>query len=272
MAVHDRYDSYTYDTYGTRLFGNEAAVGSGAQMLLLGLLEVTVGLGPAGWLAGSAFTIANWAFLTLALDRSRNRSFGPADRVTLARAALVGGVTALVADSFDRPPPVTVLVALTTTALILDAVDGHVARRTGTASELGARFDMEVDAFLILVLSAHVATSVGGWVLLIGVMRYAFVAAAWIWPWLSRPLPPNTARKTVAALQGILLLVAAAGILPPAPAFTVALLALALLVHSFGRDVAWLWRTRPARTAPAASGSATVRRPGVVTVPEESRR
>ena len=38
-------------------------------------------------------------------------------------------------------------------ALALDGVDGQVARRTGTASELGARFDMEVDAFLILVLS-----------------------------------------------------------------------------------------------------------------------
>ena len=39
----------------------------------------------------------------------------------------------------------------------LDAVDGQVARRTGTVSALGARFDMEVDAFLILVLSVYVA-------------------------------------------------------------------------------------------------------------------
>ena len=91
-------------------------------------------------------------------------------------------MTALVADSFESPPPVTVLAALTTVALILDAVDGKVARRTGTSTPLGARFDMEVDAFLILVLSVYVAMSLGPWVLLIGVMRYAFVAAARVAP------------------------------------------------------------------------------------------
>ncbi len=40
------------------------------------------------------------------------------------------------------------LVALASAALVLDAVDGQVARRTGTATALGARFDGEVDAFL----------------------------------------------------------------------------------------------------------------------------
>ena len=69
-------------------------------------------------------------------------------------------------------------------ALALDAVDGWVARRTGTVSALGARFDMEVDAFLILVLSGYVAPTLGGWVLAIGLMRYAFVAAGWVLPWL----------------------------------------------------------------------------------------
>ena len=47
-------------------------------------------------------------------------------------------------------------------ALLLDAVDGGVARRTGTVSGFGARFDMEVDAFLILVLSGYVAGRLGG--------------------------------------------------------------------------------------------------------------
>ncbi|GAA4940924.1 hypothetical protein GCM10023238_03240 [Streptomyces heliomycini] len=46
---------------------------------------------------------------------------------------------------------------LTAVALILDGVDGKVARRTGTSTPLGARFDMEVDAFLILVLSVYVS-------------------------------------------------------------------------------------------------------------------
>ena len=72
---------------------------------------------------------------------------------------------------------VAALVGLAVVALVLDGVDGWVARRTGTVSALGARFDMEVDAFLILVLSVYVAGSVGPWVLAIGAARYAFWAA-----------------------------------------------------------------------------------------------
>ncbi|MET8678873.1 CDP-alcohol phosphatidyltransferase family protein [Streptomyces sp. NPDC004647] len=251
MALHDGCARTLLRPEIPEVFRRETAAGLGAQMLLLGCLWAAAGLGPAGWLAGSAFAVATWAVLSLALSRSWAGSFGPANGVTLGRAMLVGGVTALVADSFGRRPPVAVLVALATVALILDAVDGQVARRTGTASPLGARFDMEVDAFLILVLSVHVAMSLGAWVLLIGAMRYAFVAAARVMPWLRGPLPPGTARKAVAALQGIVLVVAAAGIVPPSPVSAMVLLALALLVWSFGRDIAWLWRKRDRGTVAA---------------------
>ena len=231
------------NTYEARLVQQETAVGAGVQILLLALLGTAIGMGPAGWLTGLAFAIATWAVLSKALHRSKTRSFGPANRVTLGRAILVGGVTALVADSFESSPPVTLLVGLTAVALILDGVDGKVARRTNTSTALGARFDMEVDAFLILVLSVYVATQMGPWVLLIGGMRYAFVAAARVWLWLNAPLPPSTARKTVAATQGILLLLAGADLLPHAANIGVVALALGTLVWSFGRDILWLWRT-----------------------------
>ncbi|MFJ3231770.1 CDP-alcohol phosphatidyltransferase family protein [Streptomyces sp. NPDC086787] len=230
-------------TYEARLVQQEPAVGAGVQILLLALLGSVIGLGPAGWLTGLTFAIATWAVLSRALHRSQLRSFGPANRVTLGRATLVGGVTALVADSFESSPPVTLLVALTTVALLLDGVDGKVARRTGTSTALGARFDMEVDAFLILVLSVYVAMDLGPWVLLIGAMRYGFVAAARVAPWLNAPLPPSFARKTVAALQGICLLVAGSGLLPHTANLAVGALALGSLLWSFGRDVLWLWRT-----------------------------
>jgi phosphatidylglycerophosphate synthase len=139
---------------------------------------------------------------------------------------------------------VTVFVGLTAVALILDGVDGKVARRTGTSSALGARFDMEVDAFLILVLSVYVSMSLGPWVLLIGGMRYAFVAVARVLPWLNGELPSSMARKTVAALQGIALLVAASSLLPEVANVAVVAVALASLVWSFGRDVLWLWSVR----------------------------
>jgi phosphatidylglycerophosphate synthase len=218
----------------------EAVVGFVGQLVVLAILATTVGLGWAGWLTGVGYGLV----VLVLLRRSR---LGPADRVTLARATLVGGVTVLVAESVQRPEPIGLLVPLAAVTLGLDAVDGWVARRTGTASALGARFDMEVDAFLILVLSGYVADSLGAWVLAIGLMRYAFAVAGWVVPWMRAELRPRYWRKVVAATQGVVLVVAASG-LPPRPvAVALVALALALLVESFGRDVGWLWRHRERR-------------------------
>jgi phosphatidylglycerophosphate synthase len=224
--------------------GRETRLWVVAQLVLLALLSAVTRLGLAGWLAGIAYTVAGWTALAVARRRTEARSFGPADRVTLARATLVGCVTALVANTISQPAPVTLLVTLAAVALILDAVDGQVARRTGTASPLGARFDMEVDAFLILVLSIFVAGSLGAWVLAIGGMRYVFIVASRPLAWLRSPLPPRMARKTVAAIQGIVLVVAASGVLPRPVAIAATGLALAALTWSFGRDVWWLYRHR----------------------------
>jgi phosphatidylglycerophosphate synthase len=170
-------------------------------------------------------------------------------------------VTALVAGA-SGGAAVAVMMALAAVALLLDGVDGQVARRTGTSSVLGARFDMETDAFLILVLSVYVARSAGWWVLAIGGLRYAFVAAAWLLPWLRADLPPRFGRKVVAATQGIVLAVAASGVVAEPLAVASVGAALALLVWSFGRDVRWLWHARRPAGAPVAPRpAATV--PGV---------
>lgn len=213
-----------------------------AQLALLTLLTVTTGLGPVGWAVGVAYLLGLLVLLTQGAWRIRVYRLGPADQVTLARAALIGSVTALVADHLGGHPPLTLIIPIAAVALALDALDGYVARRTGTVSALGTRFDMEADAFLILVLSVLVATRVGPWVLAIGLMRYAFVAAARRWPWLRAPLRHSRARKVVAAWQGIALTAAAAGFAPVA----LAGVAVATLSWSFGRDVGWLYRNRAA--------------------------
>ncbi|EWT02585.1 CDP-alcohol phosphatidyltransferase [Intrasporangium oryzae NRRL B-24470] len=211
------------------------------QVTLLATLATTVGLGGPGWGAGMTSAVVVDAGLARGLARRGADRMGPADRVTLTRATLVCGVAALTADAFLRPVPVGAFVALTVVALVLDSVDGAVARRTGTASALGARFDMEVDAFLILVLSAYAARSVGVWVLAIGLARYAFVAAGSVLPWMRGSLPPRYWRKVVAAVQGVVLAAAAAGVLPGPVVMVAVVAALALLTESFGRDVLWLW-------------------------------
>jgi len=232
------------------------ATGIVAQVAMVATLAATVGLSAAGWVVGVACAAAMNAALIRGVRRYRTNRLGPADWVTLARATLAVGVAALVTDSFGEPTHVTTLVTLSAVALALDAVDGWVARRSETTSKLGAQFDGEVDAFLILVLSVYVARSTGAWVLAIGLARYAFFAAGWIWPWMRASLPPRYWRRVVAATQGIVLTIAAADVVPPALAKAAILGALALLCESFGRDTWWLWSHRHAaqRGAPATAG------------------
>jgi phosphatidylglycerophosphate synthase len=244
-----------------------------AQVLLLAALAATVGLGDAGWVVGLTCAVITAAALAHGLSRYGSDRLCLADWVTLARATLAIGVAALVANSLHRHAPVTMLVSLTALALALDAVDGWVARRTRTTRTLGAQFDAEVDAFLILVLSVYVARSAGAWVLAIGAARYVFLAVGWVLPWMREPLPPRHWRKVVAATQGIVLAVAAADILPRSLTQATLVAALVLLAESFGRDVWWLRGNRrsarqsladrpeptlgPATPGPATSGPAT---------------
>ncbi len=223
------------------------------QVVLLAGLAATVGLGIVGWLAGLAYGAVTCLALVRGLRRAGSARLGPADWVTMGRGLLVGAVTALIAETLitGRAAPVAVLVTMTAVALTLDAVDGKVARRTGTTSALGARFDMEVDSFLVLMLSLYVAPSVGAWVLAIGLIRYAFLVAGWLLPWMDAQLPPRYWRKVVAAVQGIMLVVAASQVLPGVLTTLVLVVALGMLVESFGRDVIWLWRHRVTRPAPA---------------------
>lgn len=240
------------------------AIGLAAQALLLAVLSVRTGVGEAGWILGTGYGVAVCFLLTGGLRRAYAPALGPADWVTLTRAVLTGGILALVTESLLTPSrsgvragTVPILVGLSTVALLLDWVDGQVARRTGTVSELGARFDMEVDAFLILVLSAYVARSLGVWVLIIGAMRYAYVAAGWVMPWMRGRLPPRYWRKVVAATQGIALTIAASDVLPTWLSVAVVVGALVLLIESFGRDVLWLYHRRPILIpdgVPASSG------------------
>jgi hypothetical protein len=149
-----------------------------AEALLLAALDGMVGLSALGWVTGVTCALVVNAALGRGLYRVGSVGLGPADRVTLVRATLVCAVAALTAHSYVRPTPALPLVALSVVALVLDGVDGWVARRTGTASALGALFDQEVDAFLILILSVQVAPTAGAWVLAIGAARYAFLVAA----------------------------------------------------------------------------------------------
>ena len=231
--------------------------GFAAQLLLIALLAATAGITLAGGIAGIAYGVVLCGLLGVALNRAGMTFVGWANLVTFSRAILTGGVTALVTSSvLGHAVPVWLLVTIASVALAMDGVDGQVARRTGTSSELGARFDMEVDAFLILVLSLYAAVHHGWWALAIGLFRYAFVAASWALPWLNAALPPKFSRKVVAAQQGVLLAVATSGLLPAGATVGVLVIALVSLAWSFGRDIVWLYRASRIREAAQTRWSA----------------
>lgn len=176
--------------------------------------------------------------------RPREAAFGLANRVTLLRAGLVcliGG--ALLAGG--RAPDVSwSLAGLIATALALDGLDGWLARRLQLASAFGARFDLEVDALLLMILALLTwqAGQVGPWVLAIGLLRYGFVLAGRIWPRLRAPLPPSRRRQMICVQQGVSLLICLLPPVSPDVAGLVAAVALASLVVSFAIDIGWLAR------------------------------
>lgn len=170
-------------------------------------------------------------------------SLGAADWVTGVRALIVALVAGLVGETAGGRM-LTAATAGSVTVAALDGVDGWIARRAGAATPFGARFDMEVDALLILVLSVLCWQfgKAGGWVLVSGLMRYGFVAAGAIWPWMARPLPPSFRRKAMCVVQVAGLIVALAPVVPPPLSAWAAAAALAALTYSFLVDTLWLQR------------------------------
>jgi phosphatidylglycerophosphate synthase len=168
-------------------------------------------------------------------------------------AASLGAATA---EAAATSAVLSLAVLLTGTgALLLDGVDGRVARRRGETSTFGARFDSETDAVLVLVLAVAVAVTgaAGWWVLAIGLMRYGQLAAAAVAPWLREPVPPSLARKVVGVAQVVVLLVVlgAPPLVPAAVTTAAPAVALVALSWSFGRDARRQWDHRLVRTAGA---------------------
>jgi phosphatidylglycerophosphate synthase len=177
--------------------------------------------------------------------------FGAANQVTTARAVVVAWLSGLVGE--PALPDFALAAALAgLAAMALDGVDGWLARRRGTATAFGARFDMEVDALLIATLAvlAWQAGKTGPWILLIGLMRYVFVAAGQLRPWLRAPLPPSRRRQTIAVVQMAGLIVVLWPAVAPPIAGAVAATALAALVCSFLVDIRWLHQRRGASRTP----------------------
>lgn len=225
--------------------------------VLLGLAAAALGAWAGLGLryAGAALGLFGLAAVVLwrGLPWHSHARFGPANRVTLGRLAAVALFAALSVEMALRPLPDPTrmawsLVVLATLAAVVDAADGPLARASGLASAFGARFDMETDALLILVLCVLIVQfdKAGPWVLAAGLMRYAFVAAAAVprGQWLNAPLPPSLRRKTVCVGLIVALITCLGPVISRSAAGVLAAVGVGAVAWSFAVDVAWLWRGR----------------------------
>jgi phosphatidylglycerophosphate synthase len=231
---------------GVPLAWAELAAGAVVLVLMLGALH-----GALAWPLGAAgLALAVYAAMAGLVWRywpDAHRGLGPANRVTLLRGTLVAILAGALAGFPVLAGQAGRLAPLALGAVGLDGVVGWAARRWRCASAFGARFDMELDAFLILVLCGLLLAQgkAGAWVLAIGAMRYVFVAAMAAWPWLEAPLPERWRRKAVCVWQVASLLLCLLPQVGASLAGGLLGLALVLLGWSFAVDVRWLYRHRP---------------------------
>jgi phosphatidylglycerophosphate synthase len=199
------------------------------------------------WLSASTAALCFLLLAALIARYSRTRDLRIADLVTLARGlgvCFIAGFTLQALAGGLARNGVLAMIIMGTLCLTLDGVDGRVARARGEATAFGARFDVETDAAMLIVLSIAVAALgiAGWWVLVIGALRYGYVAASLIVPALRTPLPYRYSGKVIAVIQAVALLAALAFGLTHGAHWvpTMFLLAaFASLCWSFGRSVIW---------------------------------
>lgn len=220
------------------------AGGLGVLATGYGLLQHSAGASPAvlvlALLLYVGMACALWCGLAAHLP---HRRFGPANGVTLIRAALLCLLAGLVTQTGPQHlgwlPLAAALVILT-----LDGLDGWLARRTGHASAFGAHFDMETDSLLVLVLcaTALLMGKAGPWILLAGGLRYLFLAGKVLVPWMKGDLPDSFRRKTLYVVSTTGVIVILAPTITTPFSFLIAGISVICLTASFAIDVVWLYR------------------------------
>lgn len=237
----------------------------------IGAAVATLGVLPLTWCGATiaALSFALVAILVLAgLGRhAPHRTFGAANAITLSRAAFDVALLAIAAEQALGSGAVLGsgfrwgLTIAAGAALVLDGVDGWIARRNNMTSPFGTRFDMEADALFLLGLTLVLIAGgiVGPWVLASGITYYIFRVAGRLWPVLAGSLFRSRRRKVIFGAQAILLITAISPLLPPWLAQLSCLTGTTLLLYSFAVDIVWLLGRSPARPwARAGNSSAAI--------------
>jgi len=192
---------------------------------MLAFVGVAVARGEVLWCVVAGAFALGLRFAAARAWRTEAGGVALANLLTLARLGLVASLPALL-SSLARPVFALLIVAL----LVLDGVDGWVARARHEESPFGALFDMETDALTVMILCLLLFRDgvAGPWVLVAGLWRYAYAAATTLHPALG-----DCPRSPIYRWLFCVLMVSLAGAFLPSPPLARALAALGTLVVSF---------------------------------------
>lgn len=198
-------------------------------------------LSARGWSAlHAAWTLGAFGYLFVKIRGHRRR----ADLVTAVRVVLCPIL--FTAHALD-PHPAWWKVSIGILILLLDGLDGRVARRDG-ATGTGAVFDMESDAFYVVTLCAiaHVHLEVTALVFIIGAMRPLYVCVWATIGLLFATVSPNRPGSLRGRVIHVLLVVGLLIDLTPGLSLGIrdaaAWVAIGLILYSYAVDVVGTFR------------------------------
>jgi len=126
------------------------------------------------------------------------------------------------------------ILAIMLTAVLLDVVDGFLARKFDHASNFGSYFDMEVDAYFVLLMCFYYFQyeDIGWWILFPGVLRYLYKVVVTLIP---KPTFKEKKQKYASIIAGIFFVLLIVCLISPSEIRNILLLIGSfLIVVSFG--------------------------------------
>ncbi|MEQ9303248.1 MAG: CDP-alcohol phosphatidyltransferase family protein [Marinoscillum sp.] len=155
---------------------------------------------------------------------------GYANLVTLVRFILLA--TLFVLSEY------LIVLFIMSVMLVLDGVDGAVARKTNTSTRIGAYLDMETDALYVLLISGYLVAylNYNPWLIGVGLLRYLYEVFTWV-AGVQDKHPPRTRFGPAAAVCLFIALLTPL-VLPEYVAMWLVYIGVATVVASFGYS-AW---------------------------------
>lgn len=242
-----------YRRSATVRLGVQFGVPVAAGVVLAAVFPVVVSLSPAAWspvaprtVAGSVWAAQLWysgiRTSTAELGGAPIRYlFGVANTVTVLRGGLFSVVAGL-AVAAETPAVVATAGLCYGVGVVLDGIDGTLARWVGRETALGKRLDMTVDTvgFVVAPVAAVLWGLLPWWYLSLSAARYVFIGVRRWRHHRERTVydtPASSLGRYLATIQMVFLAVVLLRLVPVATVKRVAPLVLAPSIAVFGRDI-----------------------------------